>query len=196
MNNTPSSERIHIVLAGACNSGKSSLLNALCDQDVAIVSELEGTTTDPVRKPMELPDAGSCVIVDTPGINDLTELGAQRYERARKEFEQADIVIALVEANDIEFAEKLTDELNKLGVPVIAVRNKSDLYTDDMTAELERAIGMPVICVSSLNGAGIPNLLAAIQCKVDSSERTICGSLVTGGETVLLGIVVCSLQLK
>lgn len=191
MTATPSSERIHIALAGACNSGKSSLLNAICRQEVAIVSPRTGTTTDPVRKPMELPGLGACVIVDTPGIDDRTGLGAVRCQSARREFERADIAVALVDPDDIPAARELIAELKEPGLQVVAARNKADLHEADpqepeRIAALEEAIGMRVIRLSAATGLGITELTEALQAVAAQEERTICGNLMKEGDTVLL----------
>ena len=91
LNDTPSSERTRIGFFGLRNAGKSSLVNAVCAQEVSVVSRISGTTTDPVRKSMELLPLGPVVIVDTPGIDDAGELGKRRVERARAELENCDI---------------------------------------------------------------------------------------------------------
>jgi small GTP-binding protein len=100
LNNTPSANRLHIALFGRRNSGKSSLINALTGQDTALVSDIPGTTTDPVSKAMELHGIGPCVIIDTPGFDDEGTLGEMRIERTLKAIERTDIALLLCEEND------------------------------------------------------------------------------------------------
>lgn len=183
MNNTPSSERLHIVLAGNCNSGKSSLLNALCGQNAAVVSSRPGTTTDPVKKPAELPGLGACVIVDTPGIDDNDELGALRMERSREELAKADMIIAVTDAEKSESSEDLLKNLKKYGVPVITVVSKSDLAP---CADSEMKSGGDVIKVSAVTGEGIDLLLERLAAEMSGSEITITGNLVKAGDIVVL----------
>lgn len=183
MNNTPSSERLHIVLAGNCNSGKSSLLNALCGQNAAVVSSRPGTTTDPVKKPAELPGLGACVIVDTPGIDDNDELGALRMERSREELAKADMIIAVTDAEKSESSEDLLKNLKKYGVPVITVVSKSDLAH---CADSEMKSGGDVIKVSAVTGEGIDLLLERLAAEMSGSEITITGNLVKSGDIVVL----------
>ena len=118
---TPSSERIHIALYGRTNAGKSSLMNALVGQDVAIVSATPGTTTDPVQKPMEINGLGAAVIIDTPGLDDNTTLGSERMTRTAKALDKTDIAIILVTdaGEDIEL--RLAEECRIREIPTIVV---------------------------------------------------------------------------
>ena len=102
LNNTPSANRLHIALFGRRNSGKSSLINALTGQDTALVSDIPGTTTDPVSKAMELHGIGPCVIIDTPGFDDEGTLGQMRIERTLKAIERTDIALLFCEENDLQ----------------------------------------------------------------------------------------------
>ena len=102
INNTPSANRLHIALFGRRNSGKSSLINALTGQDTALVSDIPGTTTDPVNKAMELHGIGPCVIIDTPGFDDEGTLGEMRIERTLKAIEKTDIALLLCEEKDLQ----------------------------------------------------------------------------------------------
>ena len=138
MNTTPQGERIRIVLVGRCNAGKSSLINALAGQPVAIVSEARGTTTDPVRKAMELLPLGPVLLCDTAGLDDATPLGAARLEKTHAELRQADLVLLVVDAGAISGKvreanaprtpeEEVLAEAAAHGIPAITVLNKSDL---------------------------------------------------------------------
>ena len=185
---TPSSDRLHIVIAGRCNSGKSALINALCGQQVAIVADHPGTTTDPVRKAIELPGAGACVIVDTAGFDDNSDiLGNARMERSRSEIERADIVIAVADADDPVWSAGFIDSLRQPGRPVIAVMAKSDLDTTTSRLDtLAKACQCRVIAVSSLSGKGIDSLIEAIAEAAKTDRPTITGNLVSPGDTVVL----------
>lgn len=172
------------MLAGACNSGKSSLLNALCGQSAAIVSAEAGTTTDPVKKPIELPGLGACVIVDTPGLDDGTALGAVRSERTRSELSRADIIVAVLDAEKKSDSVSLLKDLQSYDAPVIAVLGKSDLSVSPEDAAA--GFGKDVIPVSASAGLGIPELLARLSAEAAKNEATITGSLVKAGDTVVL----------
>ena len=111
INNTPSANRLHIALFGRRNSGKSSLINALTGQDTALVSDIPGTTTDPVNKAMELHGIGPCVIIDTPGFDDEGTLGEMRIERTLKAIEKTDIALLLCEEKDLQTEKKWMKQL-------------------------------------------------------------------------------------
>src|SRR6516165_11762229 len=131
MQPTPKSFRLHIGLFGRRNAGKSSLLNAVTQQKVSIVSEVAGTTTDPVEKPMELLPIGPVLFVDTAGIDDVGALGAQRIEKTRLAISSSDIGVLVTEAGGWgEFEESLLAELRSHGIPVLVALNKSDLRRD------------------------------------------------------------------
>lgn len=179
MNVTPASERQRIVLTGRCNVGKSSLMNALCGSDTALVASLPGTTTDAVTKGVELPGAGACTLVDTAGLDDTTPLGDARRSRTQREIERADIVVAVYRPDDP------SPELPAATCPVICVMNCADLPDAD-AAELERKLGREVVAVSALTGEGIGQLRAVIARAAESSQPLITGDLVNPGNTVVL----------
>src|SRR5512136_3285334 len=130
MQKTPRGNRCHIALFGRGNAGKSSLLNALTRQEVSIVSDQPGTTTDPVEKPMELLPIGPVLFIDTAGIDDAGALGAQRVERTRRVLDRTDIGILVAEAGAWgEFETALLKELSDRGIAVVVVFNKADLAT-------------------------------------------------------------------
>lgn len=136
LNETPSGERVRIGFFGVRNAGKSSLMNAVCGQQVALVSDVAGTTTDPVRKAMELLPLGPVDIVDTPGIDDVGELGARRVERTRETLRSCDVAVLVTDATRALVAaeRELISLFEELGLPFIVVRNKADLLSGEGVA--------------------------------------------------------------
>lgn len=136
LNETPSGERARIGFFGVRNAGKSSLVNAVCGQQVALVSDVAGTTTDPVRKAMELLPLGPVDIVDTPGIDDVGELGARRVERTRETLHTCDVAVLVTDATRALVAaeRELISLFEELGLPFIVVRNKADLLSGEGVA--------------------------------------------------------------
>ncbi len=128
MNTTPKSLRLHIALFGRTNVGKSSFLNLITGQDVSIVSDQPGTTTDVVEKTMELLPLGPVVFIDTAGLDDETILGGKRVEKTEKVFDRADIILLVCEGDQFgRFEQKVSEIAKEKGTPVIRIRNKSDL---------------------------------------------------------------------
>ena len=129
LNDTPSGERAHIVFFGVRNAGKSSLVNALTNQTVSVVSDVAGTTTDPVRKAMELVPAGPVLIVDTPGIDDAGDVGDLRVQRAEAALNEADVAVLVVDATRslTPFDEKLLAAFQTRRIPYVIAENKADL---------------------------------------------------------------------
>ena len=139
MRRSPKGLRLHIGLFGRRNAGKSSLLNAMTRQQVSIVSEVAGTTTDPVEKPMELLPIGPVLFIDTAGIDDAGALGRRRVEKTRQVFDRTDVGILVVDScNWDQFEELICQELLDRKIPTIVVFNKSDLSPVDpeVTARL------------------------------------------------------------
>ena len=216
MNTTPQGERIRIVLAGRCNVGKSSLINALAGQPVAIVSGERGTTTDPVRKAMEMLPLGPVLLCDTAGLDDASTLGAARLEKTRAELRQADLVLLVcdkqnqnekckIENAKLSDAERaVLDEAAAHNIPAIVVLNKADLASPILpqppcgVADSPRrgAEGAPIapLPVSALTGAGIPELKAAIIAAIpqEKHQRRIVADLVTPGSVVVLVVPIDS----
>ena len=129
LNATPSGERVHIGLFGCRNAGKSSLINAITGQDLAIVSDYKGTTTDPVSKAMEILPLGPVLLTDTPGMDDDTDLGQSRIEKARLVLRSTDIALLVVDASTgmNAFDRKLLQEIRDRKIPYLVVFNKCDL---------------------------------------------------------------------
>ncbi len=160
----PRGLRLHIGLFGRRNVGKSSLLNALAGQDVAIVSPQAGTTTDPVEKPFELLPLGPVVFIDTAGLDDEGALGALRLQRTRRVFDRTELaVIVAAEGRWEAFEEGLLAELAARGVPVVAAFNKGDLAGPEpgVAAGLAGRVAAVVI-VSAVTGAGLSDLRRAL----------------------------------
>ncbi|MEW6197647.1 MAG: [FeFe] hydrogenase H-cluster maturation GTPase HydF [Planctomycetota bacterium] len=191
MQATPKGMRLHIGLFGRRNVGKSSLLNALTRQEVSIVSDVAGTTTDPVEKPMELLPIGPVLFIDTAGIDDVGALGAQRVERTRRVFDRTDVGIVVAEAGQWgEFEEALLAELAQRHVPAIVVFNKSDVGTPpaEVTARLDERKVRWARTVAS-RGEGVLDLREAlIRSAPDDFINTpsILADLVPPGELVVL----------
>jgi len=191
MQTAPRNLRLHVGLFGRRNVGKSSLLNAVTRQDVAIVSATPGTTTDPVEKPMELLPLGPVVFIDTAGVDDVGALGAQRIARTRRALERTDLGVLVAEAGSWgEFEESLLAELRSRDVPVIVAFNKSDLASPDPTlvARLE-SDGIRVVHTVAPAGGGIGELRAALLAVAPADyfdARRIVGDLIGPGELVVL----------
>ena len=129
LNETPSGERPHIVFFGVRNAGKSSLVNAVTGQALAVVSPVAGTTTDPVRKAMELAPAGPVLVVDTPGIDDTGAVGELRVRQALRALDQADVAVLVVDAGRgmTPFDHQLRQAFQEKGVPYVVAWNKADV---------------------------------------------------------------------
>lgn len=192
LNNTPSGERLHIGIFGKRNAGKSSLINALTNQDLAIVSEQKGTTTDPVSKAMELLPLGPVVIIDTPGFDDEGELGALRVQKAKQVLNKTDIAILVVDATlgisqeDIE----LWNLIQEKKLPSILVINKSEAIPEMQQALLAMhalKLTKSTIFVSAKTKKNINelrDLLGTLQ--PQEKEKQIVGELINPLDIVVL----------
>lgn len=190
LNATVSAERVHIGFFGLRNAGKSSLVNAVTGQRLSVVSEVKGTTTDPVKKAMELLPMGPVVIIDTPGIDDEGELGEQRVARAQQVLRQADIAILVVDAQKglQPTDRKLTELFTERKLPYLIVFNKSDLLPQ-LPQETSNEI-----YVSAETGDGIHALKEKIAALAKSAEsdRKIVADLVSSGDTAVLVVPIDS----
>ena len=190
MNSTPNANRLHIAIFGRCNSGKSSLINALTGQDTALVSAVPGTTTDLVNKAMEIHGIGPCVFIDTPGFDDEGELGEMRIARTLQAIERTDIALLLCEDGDLEEEQQWIQQLNSRHIPVILILNKSDRRecAADVAARIEKVCGKTPITVCAKEHTGIEAVYQAILRKLpaDFGQQTITGNLVQKGDLVLL----------
>lgn len=190
MNETPRSERFHIGLFGKRNSGKSSLINALTGQEVAVVSPISGTTTDPVYKAMELPGIGPCVFIDTAGFDDEGALGELRVKKTMQVIERTDI--ALMVCTDESIDEELfwSERLKEKQIPVIWIINKSDsLHQGEMLLRrLEKKCGQVPLLVSASTRKGMEDIRRAISNKLpdETMSQGIVSKLVHENDTVML----------
>lgn len=183
--------RLHIGLFGRRNVGKSSLLNALTRQEVSIVSETAGTTTDPVEKPMELLPIGPVLFIDTAGIDDVGALGEQRVERTRKVFDRADVGLIVAQADEWgDFEEGLLAELTGRRLPAIVVFNKTDLAEPNaQTIESLTGRDVPFARTVASRVEGIADLREALIRAAPEdfiNAPAIIGDLVPPGELVVL----------
>lgn len=188
MNSTPSGERVHISFFGRRNAGKSSVLNAVTGQDLAVVSDVKGTTTDPVMKSMELLPLGPVVMIDTPGIDDEGELGALRVRKSYQILNKTDVAVLVADASvgfgDAE--EALLAKIQEKRIPCVVVWNKADLVSGQ--AEEPDGGSHGVIRVSAATGQGIDELkecLARLG-KPEENGRRIIADLLSPGDTVVL----------
>ena len=183
---TPAAERVHIAFFGRRNAGKSSLVNALTGQSVAIVSPVAGTTTDPVRKSMELLPLGPVVMIDTPGLDDEGEVGSLRVGRALRELNRADIAVLVVDAaaGMADEDRALLERFEQKGIPHLTVFNKCDLRA--------ASCGEGELAVSARTGEGVEALKEALGHLVENgSERKLLGDLLEAGDLIVLVTGAC-----
>jgi len=187
---TSRSNRIHIGIFGKTNSGKSSLINAITLQDTALVSKVAGTTTDPVMKNMELTGLGACVLIDTAGFNDLSELGNLRVKRTNDIIKLCDIALLVCTDNNIDIEIKWLELFEKHNIPVLLVVNKIDSLKviPQALKEISQQHSLPMISVSATNDIRISDLRYKIVelLKDEFFDTTIIGDLVEENDTVLL----------
>ena len=185
---TPASERVHIALLGRTNAGKSAMLNCLAKQDVAIVSDTRGTTTDPVQKPMELTGMGAVVIIDTPGLDDDTTLGKERMARTSKMLDRTDIAVVLFTDEGIDTELRIIEECRTREIPVVVALNQVDRINDReaLITRIEEATKHRVIATSTTTGEGIEALREAIIGTRPAEERLITEGFCKAGDRVLL----------
>lgn len=191
LNQTPSSERVHISIFGRRNSGKSSLINALTNQSLAIVSDVPGTTTDPVSKSMEILPIGPVIVTDTAGIDDVGELGKLRVSKTLRVLENTDLAILIIESGSEpgEWEADLVTKIKDRDIPLLICATKIDLSPDFSAvrkwATEHSALFIPV---SSTTREGIERLKAALGeiSPTGISELRIIGDLITGGDIVVL----------
>ena len=181
-------ERTHITILGRCNAGKSTLVNRITGQDVSIVSDTRGTTTDPVQKAIEINGLGAAIIIDTPGIDDDTLLGNERVARISKMLDKTDIAVLLLTSEECNAEIGLIEECRVREIPVVATLAQIDSIADYLTLQntLSERLGREVIAISALTGEGIDNLIEKIVTLRSTEERLITEGFCQAGDCVLL----------
>lgn len=196
LNDTPSGERTQIAFFGVRNAGKSSLVNAVTGQELAVVSDVAGTTTDPVRKAMELLPLGPVVIVDTPGIDDAGALGQLRVAATRKVLATCDVAVLAIDVTQgpCDADRELLKLFNERMVPCVVALTKCDLLADVPAASTDITGATATVCVSSLDGTGINELKEAIARvgMAKGPEPQLIADLLQPGEMVVLVIPIDS----
>lgn len=195
LNNTPSAERVHIGIFGRRNAGKSSLINAVTSQNLAIVSDIKGTTTDPVMKAMELLPLGPVVLIDTPGLDDSGDLGLMRIQKAHQALNRCDIAVLVIDALEGITPEdgKILEKIQKKQIPCILAINKCDLLSSfDSPVPLTDSLpdSIHTIRISARNGQGIFELkeMLAASLPEEDKGRRIVGDLIHPSSLVILVI--------
>ena len=182
----------HIGIFGRRNCGKSSLINLLTGQDIAIVSDTAGTTTDPVKKSIEIFGIGPCVLIDTAGIDDTGELGRQRIEKSFKVLEEIDCAILVITGNNFEEPEKqLIARLKALAVPYFIVHNKADQepLLAVLKAVIEQNYGVKVLDFSVSRNDDIAPIVALLKQAIPESayqKASLLGGIIKPNEVVVL----------
>lgn len=192
LNETPMSNRIHIALFGKTNVGKSSIINALTNQDISLVSKVKGTTTDPVYKAMELLPLGAVVFIDTAGLDDETELGDLRKKKTLDVLNKTDVALIIIDSSqgltafDLEIATRIKEKK----IPIIGVLNKIDLVNlqEDEILNFEKKLGFKLIRVSVKNNIGIKEIKDNLikSCPNEEDKFKIVGDLISPGDFVIL----------
>lgn len=190
LTDTPRANRLHIGIFGKRNSGKSSLINALTNQDIALVSDIPGTTTDPVYKTMEIHGIGPCVFIDTAGFDDEGVLGEMRVDKTKAATEKTDIALILLTALDIEEELKWINHFKQINTPVVAIINKSDClpFIDELTQKIKIQSGLTPLIVSAKEKKGIQDVREAMirLLPEDYEVKSITGNLAKAGDLILL----------
>jgi len=189
INDTPRANQPHIAIFGRRNAGKSSLINAITGQDIALVSDQAGTTADPVYKSMEILPLGPCVLIDTAGIDDVGDLGQLRVKKTRAVLDKTDLAILVIDPalGVSSFEKDLLEAFSNQDVPVLAVLNKVDQYNAEK-ALLERALGLSLHPVSTVTGKGISELrdLITINTPAGLENVSLIGDIISPGDICIL----------
>ncbi|WIF95252.1 [FeFe] hydrogenase H-cluster maturation GTPase HydF [Caminicella sporogenes] len=192
MQQTPRSNRLHIAIFGRRNAGKSSLINAITNQDIALVSNVAGTTTDPVYKAMEILPIGPVTIIDTAGIDDEGELGELRIKKTYQVLNKTELAIIVVNMKNgvTDFDEDIIKRVKEKKIPLIGVVNKIDVYKadDEIIDRWSKKYSIPFVKVSAVNKIGIEKLKETIIREADlrKHEKVIIGDLIRPNDFVVL----------
>jgi [FeFe] hydrogenase H-cluster maturation GTPase HydF len=191
MQETPKANRLHIAIFGRRNAGKSSLINAITGQDIALVSNVAGTTTDPVYKAMELLPLGPVVLIDTAGLDDAGEIGELRIKKTREVMDKTDLAILLFSADSIDYSleKEWLSDLRERKIPVIGVINKIDESGSSFqSVDIDELFDIPFVRVSAKERTNIGKLKEAIQTysPLDFERETIVGDIIKPKDIVIL----------
>lgn len=190
LNETPRSERLHIGIFGKRNSGKSTLINAITGHETALVSEVAGTTTDPVYKTMEIHGLGPCVLIDTAGFDDIGDLGAKRVEKTKEAVQKTDIAIVVCTSSDLEDELNWLSQLKKQNIPYVVVVNKADIIENinEIVEKIETVTKESPIIISAKDKKGIDSIISGLMRKLpeDYDGIRIVSDLVKEEDVVLL----------
>lgn len=196
MNQTPAAERVHIGFFGKRNAGKSSVMNQVTGQNLAVVSDVKGTTTDPVYKTMELLPLGPVVMIDTPGIDDEGTLGSLRVKKSYQVLNKTDLAVLVIDAKEGMGPEDraLLDRIKRKQIPHILVLNKKDMADEGAIRRTLESLpkgleeGWDFLWVSAANGTGIQELkeCLALLAKTEENPRKIVGDLLSPGDLAVL----------
>lgn len=192
LNETPRANRLHIGFYGKCNSGKSSLINAFANQQVSIVSDVLGTTTDPVYKSMEIMPLGACVLIDTAGFDDISELGQIRVEKTKLAAEKTDIAVILFSDENIGEEMEWYEFFKEKNTPVVCVISKADVngaeFSTKLKAKVESLTKSAVVVASAVEKKGTEEFKQALirAIPADFEMPSITGALAAEGDLVLL----------
>ncbi len=190
LNEKVSAERVHIAFFGLRNAGKSSVVNKVTNQELSVVSDVKGTTTDPVKKAMELLPIGPVVIIDTAGIDDTGELGELRVEKTRKILNKTDVAILVVDASKGKQQEDLNliEDFKKRNIPYIVAFNKCDLITENQKLNENEIY---VSAKENININELKELIGKLS-STENTEKTLLGDIINSGDTVVLVIPIDS----
>ena len=158
--NTPSGNRLHIGIFGKRNSGKSSLLNAITGQEIALVSDVKGTTTDPVSKAMEIHPIGPCLLIDTAGFDDSGDLGSMRIEKTKAVLDKTDIAVMVFADMQMESEAQWIAMLKQRNIPILAVVNQIDRIeqVQEIKGQIEQCFSLTPLLVSAKEKTGISEI--------------------------------------
>lgn len=192
LNRTPRGDRVHIALFGKRNAGKSSIINAITNQDIALVSSVKGTTTDPVYKAMEILPIGPVVIIDTAGLDDEGELGELRKKKTLDVLNKTDLAILTVDAETgvTDFEKGILESIKDKKIPVAGVVNKIDIknISDEELSSMEKELSLKLIPVSATKNRGIEELKNEIIRLLpdEEKENKLVGDIIESGDFVVL----------
>ena len=190
LTNTPSGNRLHIGIFGKRNSGKSSLLNAITGQEIALVSEVKGTTTDPVSKAIEIHPIGPCLLIDTAGFDDTGDLGSMRIEKTKAVLDKTDIAVMVFTDMEMEPEAQWIAILKKRNIPMLAVVNQVDRIeqAQEIKRQIEQRFSLTPLLVSAKEKTGITQIKNEILRLMppDFEAQSLTGSLVQPEDIVLL----------